>query len=181
MNQNQSILIKAVACSYLAVAALGASAASPAEKQEKERISAEYKMEVQKCSTLSGNPRDVCKAEAKAHEDKAEAKLESELHPSAKASKNMQETYADADYKVAMEKCDAFTGNDKDVCKKEAKAAKVMALETAKTNKEITDRKNDAADTKNDAAYSVAKEKCDALAGNAKDKCVADAKLNYGK
>jgi hypothetical protein len=181
MNTNtSSIWIKAVACSYLAVAALGASAAS-VDKAEKERISTEYKADLQKCSSLSGNPKDVCKTEAKATEEKAEAKMEADANPSAKASKNMQEEYADANYKVAMEKCEALTGNDKDVCKKEAKAAKVTAVENSKTNKEVADRKSDAASTKNDAAYSVAKEKCDAFAGTAKDKCIADAKLNYGK
>jgi len=123
----------------------------------------------------------VCKAEAKAAEEKSDAKLKADTNPSAKASKNMQEEYADADYKVATTKCAALTGNDKDVCKKEAKAAKVTALENSKTNKEVTDRKSDAADAKNDASYAVAKEKCDAFSGAAKDKCVADAKLNFGK
>jgi hypothetical protein len=32
-----------------------------------------------------------------------------------------------------------------------------------------------------DAQYSAAKEKCDALKGDAKDKCVADAKKKYNK
>jgi len=180
MNLNKSILIKAMTCGYLAVTALGASAAS-VDKAEMNRVKSEYKTNVEKCGSLAGNPKDVCKLEAKATEDKAEAKLTADANPSARASKKMQETYADADYKVAVEKCDALTGNDKDVCKKEAKAAKVTALENSKTNKEITDRKDDAATNKNDAAYAVAKEKCDAYSGAAKDKCVADAKLNYGK
>lgn len=180
MNSNTSILIKAVACSYLAFSALAATAAS-GEKAERNRIESEYKTEVARCKSLTGNPKDVCKAEAKAAEDKAEAKLKADTNPSAKASKKMQEEYADADYKVAMTKCAALTGNDKDVCKKEAKATKVSAVENSKTNKEITDRKSDAADAKNNAAYSVAKEKCDAFSGAAKDKCIADAKLNFGK
>ena len=180
MNSNTSIWIKAVACGYLAATALGASAAS-AEKTEKSRITAEYKMDVEKCNSLSGNPKDVCKAEAKATEDKAEAKLKSDAKPSAKASRAMQEEYAEADYKVATAKCDGLTGNDKDVCKKEAKAAKVTAMENSKTNKEVTERKSDSADAKNDAAYAVAKEKCDGFAGAAKSKCLADAKLSFGK
>ena len=34
---------------------------------------------------------------------------------------------------------------------------------------------------KRDADYKVAVEKCDALAGSAKDACVKDAKVRYGK
>jgi hypothetical protein len=37
----------------------------------------------------------------------------------------------------------------------------------------------DARDTKLDAQYKVAKEKCDALSGDAKDACIRDAKLKY--
>lgn len=32
-----------------------------------------------------------------------------------------------------------------------------------------------------DANYDVAKEKCDAMSGDAKDKCVANAKAKFGK
>ncbi len=180
MRSNTSIWVKAVACGYFAAMALSATAAS-VDKEEKDRIKAEYKLDVEKCSSLSGNPRDVCKAEAQANEDRAEAKVKADADPSAKNSQRMQEEYADADYKVAIEKCDALKGNDKDVCVKEAKAAKVTALENAKTNKKVSDLKQDSAEAKNNAAYAVAKEKCDAFSGAAKDKCVAEAKLNYGK
>ncbi|MDB5799920.1 MAG: hypothetical protein JWL63_859 [Rhodocyclales bacterium] len=179
MNPN-SILIKAVVSGYLAAAALDATAAS-AEKAERDKIKAEYNMDMEKCGSLSGNPRDVCKVEAKAHEAKAEAKLKADKDPSAKASRRMQEEYAEIDYKVAREKCDALKGNDKDVCVKEAKASKVSAMTDAKTNKAVYDSKGKSAEVKNDAEYAVAREKCGALAGAAKDKCVAEAKLNYGK
>jgi hypothetical protein len=36
---------------------------------------------------------------------------------------------------VAKEKCDDFSGNSKDVCQKDAKAAHVKALESAKVSK----------------------------------------------
>jgi hypothetical protein len=41
--------------------------------------------------------------------------------------------------------------------------------------------RKDAAADKRDADYAVAKEKCDALAGAAKDACVGSAKANFGK
>lgn len=39
--------------------------------------------------------------------------------------------------------------------------------------------RKDAAAQKNDASYAAAKERCDALAGDAKSKCVDDAKRTH--
>ena len=41
--------------------------------------------------------------------------------------------------------------------------------------------KKDAAANKRDAAYAVAKEKCDAMAGDAKSNCIKDAKTRFGQ
>jgi hypothetical protein len=38
-----------------------------------------------------------------------------------------------------------------------------------------------ARDTKLEAQYKVAKERCDALSGDAKEACVKDAKARYGQ
>jgi len=43
------------------------------------------------------------------------------------------------------------------------------------------DAKRDAVEDKRDADYTVAIEKCDALASTAKDTCVRDAKTRFGK
>ena len=43
------------------------------------------------------------------------------------------------------------------------------------------DARKDAAADKGGADYKVALEKCDGLAGNAKDGCVYDAKVHFGK
>jgi hypothetical protein len=37
----------------------------------------------------------------------------------------------------------------------------------------------DAREEKSDANYKVAKEKCDAMSGDAKDACIRDAKMKY--
>jgi hypothetical protein len=83
-------------------------------------------------------------------------------------------------------------GNDKDVCVKEAKAQYTKAKADAKVDrvasdtsqnamKKTADARKDAAEDKRDAEYKVAVEKCDSLAGAAKDTCVRDAKARYGK
>ena len=75
---------------------------------------------------------------------------------------------------------------------KEAKAAHVKAKADAKVDRVASDTRNtsaeknadarkDAAADKRDADYKVAAEKCDALASSAKDACIRDAKMRYGK
>ena len=163
-----------------------------AYKAEKDKIEAQYKAEKDKCSGLSGNAKDVCQAEAKGHEKIAKADLEAQYKNTDRARYEAREAKAEADYDVAKEKCDDLKGNDKDVCVKEAKAtytkskadakvARVAQEDTVKTSNKTADAKRDAAEDKRDADYKVAKEKCDALSGGAKDKCMADAKARYGK
>ena len=43
------------------------------------------------------------------------------------------------------------------------------------------DARRQAASDKRDADYKVAAEKCDALSGSAKNTCISDAKMRYGK
>ena len=86
---------------------------------------------------------------------------------------------ADADYKAAKDACKPKQGNDKDVCMKEAKAEHVKATTDAKALLKSKNAKADAREDTMVAQYKVAKEKCDALSGDAKDQCVKDAKLKY--
>jgi hypothetical protein len=87
--------------------------------------------------------------------------------------------HADADYKAAKEACKTRQGNDKDVCMKEAKAAHVKVTADAKAKRKSGAAMADARDDKMDANYKVAKEKCDAMSGDAKDACIRDAKMKY--
>jgi regulator of protease activity HflC (stomatin/prohibitin superfamily) len=86
---------------------------------------------------------------------------------------------ADADYKAAKDACKPKQGNDRDVCLKEAKAEHVKVTADAKARLKSKDAVADAREDTMVAQYKVAKEKCDALSGDAKDKCVKDAKLRY--
>lgn len=79
--------------------------------------------------------------------------------------------------KAAMAACDVFNGNAKDICRAEAKGRDKVALAELQTRYEPSTRHSYAlATAKADAAYSVSKEKCDDLAGNAKDVCRKEAK-----
>lgn len=168
-----------------------------------EQADSEYKSNKENCKSLSGNAGDICVAEAKGKEKIAKANLEASYKNTKKAHYDAHAAKAEADYSVAKEKCDDLAGNDKDVCVKEAKAAKITAKADAKarmkTSKAFSnakeesnearaeakeksaDAQHDATVDKRNAEYAVAKEKCDALAGNAKDNCVNKAKAHYGK
>ena len=85
-----------------------------------------------------------------------------------------------ADYKAAKQRCDGLSGNTKDVGEKEAKGNEKIAKPELEAQYKPSD-KNRAkiAEAKADAAYDVAREKCDELAGNAKDVCQKDAKAAH--
>ncbi len=150
-------------------------------KGSKTRISADFKADKAACASLAANAKDICIEEAKAKEKVARAELEYAYTGKSGDRNKLLVAKAESAYAVAKEKCDDKAGNDKDVCVKEAKAVRVKALADAKMGKEIGEAKKDAAADKRDADYSVAVEKCDALAGDAKASCVAAAKAKFGK
>lgn len=169
----------------------------------KDKISASYKANKATCGSMSGNAKDICKEEAKATEKIARAELDESYKPSAKSHYKMLTAKAEANYAVAKEKCDDLSGNPKDVCVKEAKAAEVTAKADASAQRKIADSnktvavktndaqmkgstekmeaRTDASADKLDAQYKVEKEKCDSLSGDAKDTCVQKAKVRYSK
>ncbi|MCR4302370.1 MAG: hypothetical protein NUV51_12220 [Sulfuricaulis sp.] len=155
-------------------------------------IAAEYKSDKTNCKSLSGNANDVCMAEATGKEKVAKANLEARNKNTNQARYEALVTKAEADYSIAKERCDDLAGNVKDVCLKEAKAAETAAKADAKSqmkiskankkaNEESADARQDATMDKRDADYTVAKEKCDVLAGGAKDSCMNQAKMHHGK
>jgi hypothetical protein len=82
-----------------------------------------------------------------------------------------------AEYKAARAACDRMSGNAKDVCVEEAKGGEKVAeaeLQYQRSGKPAD--ANKVALVQAEAAYEVAKERCDDLKGADKDACVKDAK-----
>lgn len=153
---------------------------------------AQYKTAKSACASLSGNAKDICTAEATGKHNVAKAETEATYKHTPKARESARVAHAQATYDVAIQKCDDLAGNTKDVCVKEAKAALVKGKADAKvdrvaadTNKEAAttqaEARKDASAEKREAEYKVAIEKCDVLAGAAKDACISAAKSRYGK
>ena len=158
----------------------------------KKNADAQYKIDNDACSSLSGNAKEICAADAKGKETIAKADAEAAYENTPKAREHARVAHAQANYDVAIEKCDDLAGNPKDVCVKEAKSALVKGKADAKVDRVATDTSREAAATqadarkdaneeKREAELKVAVEKCDALAGAAKDACVSAAKSQYGK
>ena len=169
----------------------------------KNRIAAESKAAKAACTSLFGNARDVCEAEANGRGKVAGAELDASYGPTLKSRNEVRVVKAEADHAAARQRCDDLAGNAKDVCIKEATAvetaakadakaqlttanAKAVANETSasafsKANAQAATAREEAAKLTNDAQYAVAVEKCDVYAGEAKDVCLNSAKVRFGK
>lgn len=175
-------IVCALACVSGAAGAFGPSAEAKAVyAQSKDQAAAAYKAARARCDVITGNPKDVCVAEAKAARVRAEEEASALYHNTLKAYTDSRLKIASANYDVDKTRCDALTGNSKDVCVSQAKATLVAAQADAKADKKAIEARTDARDDKITAEYKVALEKCDAFAGAVKDQCVSAAKTQYGK
>jgi hypothetical protein len=198
INDDEENSMKLKLTSLAMAAALGMSAGAYAGllskdeiKQADDRISADFKAAKQTCDSRSGNAKDICLAEAKGQEKVAKAELEARDKGTPKAQQEALDARAVANYEVAKQHCDNFAGNPKDVCQKDAQAVFTKAKADAKlarttqdtrasASEKIGDARQQAANTKREADYKAARERCDALAGNAKDTCVNEARSRFG-
>ncbi|MES2263316.1 MAG: hypothetical protein V4724_32745 [Pseudomonadota bacterium] len=161
-----------------------AHAASPEAKAAyaaaKDAAKAQYKLDRARCDSVTGNPKDVCVAEAQAARVHAEADASAQYHNTLRAYTEARTDIAKANYTLDKTRCAALTGNDADVCVKRAKATETAALADAKADKKVIEARSSAREDKRIAEYKVATEQCDAFAGPAKDNCVKAAKSQFG-
>ncbi len=87
-----------------------------------------------------------------------------------------------AEYKSANKACGSMSGNTKDICVAEAKGKEKVAKADLEARYTPSNNNNYAVSiARADADYSVAREKCDDKAGDAKTVCVKDAKAAQSK
>ena len=155
------------------------------------------------CDNLSGNAKDICVAESKGRVRIAEAEIAAREVPSDQHRYDLQLAKAEAAYAVAKERCDDLSGNANDVCRKEADGAyaaakadatlaektadanaveREAALQASATASETTSvAREEAMETKLDAEYAIAREKCNVFAGDAKDACIQKAEVEFAQ
>nr|WP_315485500.1 hypothetical protein [uncultured Undibacterium sp.] len=81
---------------------------------------ADYEVDKAKCMAMVGNDKDVCIKKAKSSKVAAVATAKADKKVIEARSDEAQDK-KDAEYKVAIEKCDAMTGAAKDTCVSNAK------------------------------------------------------------
>jgi hypothetical protein len=79
------------------------------------------------------------RSEGRAHHDEAVA--QAQYTNTLQAYTKARIKIADASYDVDLARCNALTGNDKDVCVKLAKSTKVAAAADAKADKKVIDQR----------------------------------------
>ena len=140
-----------------------------------------YKAEADSCKSLAGNPKDICKLQAKGQLSVAKAEAEYAYSSKPADMQKLGKAKVEAAYDVERERCDDLAGNGKDVCIKTAKATRTKALANLQLNKDVAAARTDAAGASRDADFKVAAEKCEVLAGDAKTACINTAKAQFGK
>jgi hypothetical protein len=121
LNANVKRSIVAAIAATLVGLSVNALADDPAYSAAKNQAEAAYDREIEHCDTMSGNDKDVCVKAAKAKHTKSEADAKAQ-HKASDARKDANEDKMEADYKTAKERCDNFSGSEKDACQERAKA-----------------------------------------------------------
>lgn len=177
-----SIVLAATLASFFISTHASAQSMSKADySAAKVQINSEYKADKLICKQLAGNAKDICIEEGQAKEKVAQAELTYNYTAKASDKVKISTVKADASYAVAKEKCDDLSGIPKTTCRTNAKATHTKTLASIKMGKQISDAKNDDAQSKLDADYKVATQNCATLAEESKSSCIAAAKIKFGK
>lgn len=170
----------AAACGAAALA-FGVPVTQDEYRAARARIESEYKDMNAACERLPGNARDVCRLEARGKSRVARAELEYNRSGKPKDAAQLATTRADAAYDVARERCGDREGSERSGCLSEAKAVHEKALVDARLQTRVDEARRDAAEDKRNADFNLAKERCEALAGDNRSACMAAARVRFGK
>lgn len=113
---------------------VGAMADSMSKEQHKfleQNLETEYRIAKTGCNSLAGNAYDLCVLEVKGNKSISRAELEASYKPSVKTRYDAQAASADADYSVAVARCNDLVANDKGRCMNEATSAKTHEMAEA--------------------------------------------------
>lgn len=118
----------------MAVGACSTSAPKKEYEASIARAERDYSKSKEQCDKdFSGNAEEICEAEAKAQRERAKASAEAAYEDTPEARYRKRLADAEADYKVAMQRCEDLAGDNEEVCEKEAKAVRARSEADAKT------------------------------------------------
>ncbi|MDP3288189.1 MAG: hypothetical protein Q8M64_07760 [Methyloversatilis sp.] len=147
---------------------------------ETQRIASTFTHARAVCDELTSNTKDICVEQARAVQALAHAELayrRSGHHSDAAAIPVVR---AEGAYAVARERCDEKVGGDKARCLAEAKAAQASALAEARAAAAGIVAQTPV-DTRRDAEYQRAVEKCEAMASDTRSHCLTAARKKAGR
>jgi len=147
--------------------------------QQKEQIGNRFEQANAGCKSLAGNARDVCVAKARADREIGLAELEAGYRNTEEARTQASRTRAKSTYEVDKEMCDELGGNNRAVCNADAKARRDKALADVDAGRKTVAATDEADRVRRESDYKVAKQKCEALAGDARSACVDAAKKRF--
>jgi len=157
----------------------------------KSNAGAQYRIDQDACSSLTGNTKDVCETRAKGKEGVARADAKAAREDTPSASEQASLANAQANYNVAVEECADFAGDRRNVCVQEATNEFARNRNRANDERAADDARRDAAArpavVRNQgyadmraAEYAVVIETCNSRDGPARNACVSNADVKYG-
>jgi osmotically-inducible protein OsmY len=185
--------MKTLIATLLATAAGASFAAAPTAalnhdpatyRNVTQKAAADYKSAVAKCSSMSGNDKEVCSAEAHASRVHAEADALAKYNSTTEGRTKAAARVAEADYSLAKVRCGAKNGADKDDCMNGAKSAHTAALAEARAGRETTSAMGTsgmAGTGSNSGVEKTAVDKCAQAGGSAKTGCLVETKGSVAK
>lgn len=176
---------RATACLLAALCTAAASAAAPMSFADLNaglaRAAADFVAAKAACDKLAGNPRDVCREQARAQEMVTRAELELARAGTPKARDYLAAIKLDTAYDVARTQCNDKTGEAKTHCTREAQATRTQGQADLKLRQRTMRARSDGADGRREAADEPAAQKCDATAAEVRAACAAAAKAAKAK
>src|SRR6476661_9962953 len=140
-----------LAWSAIACASEAMGATDEAMQQYRESLAgarATYESDLAQCRQMQGAARALCTVEAKAAHKKADAEASAHHRNTPEARVDARIAAADADYDVALARCKAKRGNERDVCIQQAKADRTAATADAMSDLRVTQARNKAKEEK---------------------------------
>ena len=193
MNISKTLLaLLAAAGLCLAGGATAATGSKEARDQANKAAEAQYKTDKARCDGLSGNAKDICMEEAKGKEKVAKAEADGGLRGHAEGARIRAHGARRRHVRSRQGKMRRSGGQCQGRLREgsEGRARQGQGRRegrprgyrhAANRRNKTAEARKEAAEDKRDAEYKVAVEKCDSLAGAAKDACVRDAKARFGK
>jgi hypothetical protein len=179
----------AAALCFVAAAGAGVAVkqgAGEGYKGAMQRVEVQRKAADRACERAKpGHARDLCEAQAKAHERVARAELHARRKPGPDSDKELKYARADAEFQVASEKCEARpkyaqdkcvteARNDRDAARRQAMIERVQELAQLKYRGSHPPKAPESDKEK----YASLRAYCQ-MQGPTRDECLAQAKRRF--